>query len=303
MARLNYHHLQYFWAVAREGNMTRAAARFHVSQSALSNQISQLEAQIGHSLFERSGRALTLTDAGRLALTYADTIYAAGDELMTALRDGGQRQTQSIKIGAVATLSRNFQENFIRPLLSQKDIELTLQSGSLDQMLRLLLDHGLDLVLSNRPVHADAEHPWRCRRIARQPVSLVGRPLPSRRAFRFPDDLAQASLLLPGRGNDIRAGFDLLCEQSGIKYKLLAEVDDMAMLRLLARDTKGIALLPAVVVRDELRAGDLVEYCAVPGLNENFYAVTLQRRFEPPLLKTLLKRPGEQVLKGMELEP
>ncbi len=299
MARLNYHHLQYFWAVAREGNMTRAAARFHVSQSALSNQIAQLEAQIGHALFERSGRMLTLTDAGRLALTYADTIYAAGDEMLTALRDGGHRQTQSIKIGAVATLSRNFQENFVRPLLSQKDIELTLHSGSLDQMLRMLLDHGLDLVLSNRPVHADAEHPWRCRRIARQPVSLVGRPLSGRRAFRFSEDLEHAALLLPGRGNDIRAGFDLLCEQSGLKYRLLAEVDDMAMLRLLARDSNGITLLPAVVVRDELKAGDLVEYCVVPGLHENFYAVTLQRRFETPLLKALLKRPGAEVLDGL----
>ncbi len=298
MTRLNYHHLQYFWAVAKEGNMTRAAAKFHVSQSALSNQIRQLEAQLGQVLFERTGRALTLTDAGRLVLTYADTIYSAGDEMMTLLRDGGHLQTQSLRIGAVATLSRNFQENFIRPLLSKKDIELTLQSGSLDQMLKLLLAHGLDLVLSNRQVHADAGHPWRCRRIARQPVSLVGRPLNKRRAFRFPQDLAHAALLLPGRGNDIRAGFDLLCEQSGLKCRVLAEVDDMAMLRLLARDTKGIALLPAVVVRDELKAGDLVEYCVVPGLHENFYAVTLQRRFEAPLLKALLKRPGAEVLEG-----
>ena len=296
MPRLNYHHLHYFWAVAKEGNLTRAAARLHVSQSALSTQIKLLEDQLGHSLFERQGRSLHLTEAGRLALGYADTIFAAGTELMALLREGKRAQRQVLRIGAVATLSRNFQENFLAPLLDRDDVELVLQSGGLADLLARLRVHTLDLVLSNRRVQGSADEKWRCRRIARQPVSLVGRPRRKRQAFRFPEGLHDLPLLLPSRDNDIRGGFDLLCEQLGIRYRLRAEVDDMALLRLLARDGRGVALVPSVVVQDELRNGSLVEYGVVPNLYENFYAITVPRHFEPTLLKDLVGRPEADVL-------
>jgi LysR family transcriptional activator of nhaA len=296
MARLNYHHLHCFWAVAREGHLTRAAAHLHVSQSALSTQIKQLEEDLGQALFTRSGRTLQLTEAGRLALSYAQGIFSSGNELVALLRDGVRQQRQVLRIGAVATLSRNFQENFVKPLLSRSDIELVLQSGSLEDLLPRLRVHALDLVLSNRRVHADADHPWRSRSIARQPVSLVGKPRPKRRAFRFPQDLAEVPLLLPGRDSDVRAGFDLLCEQHGLRCHVLAEVDDMALLRLLARDSGAVALVPTVVVRDELQSRQLVEYCVVPDLVENFYAITVKRHFEPPLLKSLLGRDQADVL-------
>jgi LysR family transcriptional regulator, transcriptional activator of nhaA len=298
MSRLNYHHLHYFWAVAKEGNLTRAAAQLHVSQSALSTQIKQLEDQLGQALFNREGRALALTEAGRVALTYADTIFETGNELTALLRDGKRLARQVLRIGGVATLSRNFQENFVKPLLIRSEVELVLQSGGLDELLTRLAVHNLDVVLSNRKVHADSQHPWRCRRIARQPVSLVGKPRSKGKAFRFPEELAEQPLLLPGRDSDIRAGFDVLCEQLGLRYQVLAEVDDMAMLRLLARDSGNVALLPTVVVQDELKIGKLQEYCVVPQLHENFYAITVQRHFEPPLLKTLLRRSEAEVLGG-----
>lgn len=298
MSRLNYHHLHYFWAVAKEGNLTRAAARLHVSQSALSTQIRQLEEQLGQALFERRARVLHLTEAGRVALGYADTIFATGAELTALLREGRRQERQVLRIGAVATLSRNFQENFLTPLLRRDDVELVLQSGSLGDLLARLRVHTLDLVLSNRRVTGTGDDPWRCRRIARQPVSLVGRPRPKRKAFRWPDELAEVPLLLPGRDNDIRTGFDLLCEQLGIRYRLRAEVDDMALLRLLARDADGVALLPSVVVQDELRSGVLVEYAVVPDLHETFYAITVQRHFAPPMVRELLQRPEAEVLRA-----
>ena len=296
MSRLNFHHLHYFWAVAKEGNLTRAAQQLHVSQSALSTQIKQLESQLGQALFARVGRGLQLTEAGRMALGYADAIFASGTELVALLRDGKRREREVLRIGGVATLSRNFQENFVKPLLTRSDVELVMQSGSLDDLLGRLRIHTLDLVLSNRKVHSDAENPWRCRRVARQPVSLVGQPRGKRKPFRFPEELAEVPLLLPGRDNDIRTAFDLMCEQRGIRYQLLAEVDDMALLRLLARDSNSVALLPTVVVQDELRDRRLVEYCVVPQLFENFYAITVQRHFESALLKSLLQRPEAEVL-------
>ncbi|MCZ8103866.1 MAG: LysR family transcriptional regulator, partial [Burkholderiales bacterium] len=208
MQRLNYHHLHYFWAVAKDGNLTRAATRLHVSQSALSVQIRQLEEQLGQALFERRGRTLQLTEAGRLAMSYAESIFAAGGEMVALLREGRRENRQVLRIGAVSTLSRNFQENFVRPLLEREDVELVLQSGALADLLGRLRVHTLDVILSNRRVHGTSDDPWRCRRIARQPVSLVGRPRPKRRAFRFPEELAEVPLLLPGPDHDIRAGFD-----------------------------------------------------------------------------------------------
>ena len=296
MSRLNYHHLHYFWAVAKEGNLTRAALRLHVSQSALSNQIKQLEEQIGQALFTRVGRTLQLTEAGNLALAYAESIFTSGNELLALLRDGKRQDRQVLRIGAVATLSRNFQENLLRPLLAREDVTLVLQSSGLQELLARLRVHTLDVVLSNRRVQSTADDPWRCRRIARQAVSLVGQPRSKRKAFRFPAELAEVPLLLPSRDNDIRAGFDLMCEQLGLRCQVRAEVDDMALLRLLARDSDSVALLPSVVVQDELRSGRLAEYCVVPDLHENFYAITVQRHFESPLLKTLLRRPEADAL-------
>ena len=300
MPRLNFHHLHYFWAVAKEGNLTRAATHLHVSQSALSAQIRQLEDQLGQPLFARVGRGLQLTEAGQLALGYAESIFTAGAELTALLREGRRDERQVLRIGAMANLSRNFQENFLRPLLEREDVELVLHSGSLVDLLARLRVHTLDLVLSNQRVHASSEDPWRCQRLARQPVSLVGRPRSKRKAFRFPEELAEVPLLLPGRDNDIRAGFDLLCERLGIRYRLGAEVDDMALLRLLARDSDSVALLPTVVVQDELRNGRLVEYSVVPDLHESFYAISVQRHFTPPLLKSLLKQSEAEILGALD---
>lgn len=296
---LNYHHLLYFWAVAREGHLTRAAAHLRVSQSALSTQIRQLEARLGQALFHRQGRQLTLTEAGRIALAYAEQIVGAGQELVATLAEGRGATRQVVRIGAVATLSRNFQRTFVAPLLGTPDVSLVLQSGSLGELLARLRAHTLDVVLANRRVHEDAEHAWRCVRIARQQVSLVGH---RRRgpAFRFPEDVAKVPLLLPSRDSELRNGFDVLCERAGIRPTVLAEVDDMAMLRLLARDLQAVALVPAVVVRDELRRGTLHEYCAVPDLYEEFFAVTVRRQFAPPLVRTLLERREADVLDAPE---
>lgn len=294
LARLNFHHLHYFWAVAKEGNLTRAARRLNVAQSALSTQIRQLEEQLGQPLFVREGRTMALTEAGRIALGYAETIMTAGTELVATLRDGLRQERQILRIGAVSTLSRNFQRAFLAPLFDVADVSLVLQSGSQAELLTRLRAHSLDLVLSNRRVQDDAEHTWRCVLVARYQVALVGHR--SRRPFRFPEDVANAPMVLPSRESEVRAAFDLICEQYQVRPLVVAEVDDMAMLRLLARDLKAIALVPAVVVRDELRTGRLHEYCAVPDLFEEFFAISVRRQFQHPLLRALLDRPAAAVL-------
>lgn len=293
--KLNYHHLHYFWAVAKEGNLTRAARRLRVAQSALSTQIRQLEGALGQPLFTRQGRSLVLTESGRIALGYADTIMAAGNELVATLRGGRRQERQVLRVGAVATLSRNFQRGFLAPLVGEAGVELVLHSGSLGELLASLGTHTLDLVLSNRRVQEDVENAWRCRLIARQRVSLMGPPRRGR-PFRFPDDLAQVRLVLPSRDSAIRTAFDVICDQFGLRLNIAAEVDDMAMLRLIARDSDAVALVPAVVVVDELRDGTLEEYATVPHLHEEFYAISVRRQYQHPLLRPLLERAATTVL-------
>lgn len=291
--QLNFHHLRYFWAVASDGNLTRTGERLRVSQSALSSQIRQLEEQLGLRLFDRVGRQLVLTEAGRIALAYAEDIFAAGTQMVATL-EGGRRLEHPIRIGAVATLSRNFQESFVKPLLATPRVRLSLHSGPLADLLQRLETHGLDLVLSNRAPPREAAAAVRCRRVARQQVSIVG--VKRRKKFRFPEDLDDVQLVVPGRESDIRTEFDALCEQLGISVRILAEVDDMATMRLLARDTEALALVPTVVVRDELRDRALYEHCAVPGLFETFYAITVARRFQHPLIEAALAREERELL-------
>jgi LysR family transcriptional activator of nhaA len=287
MLSLNFHHLHYFWAVAIDGNLTRTAARLRVAPSALSTQIRQLEEHLGHALFVREGRRLVLTETGRIALAYAEEIFAAGGELVATLKEGRRRQ-HTLRIGATATLSRNFQRSFVRPLLGHPQIKLQLISASTDELFTGLESHALDVVLTNRPAIRTTDRRFRSRRLALQPVSIVSSEPWS--DFRFPDSLGERPLILPGPTGELRAEFDALCERLDIRVRVLAEVEDMAMMRLLARDSDALVLVPSVVVRDELRQRILYELCVVPALAESFYAVTVDRRFQHPLLRSLLDR-------------
>ena len=290
MRDLNFHHLYYFWMVAKEGHLTRVAKQLHVSQSALSSQIRQLQDQLGHELFTREGRALKLTEIGHVVLEYAESIFNLGSELLSLTESGDFLQLRRLRVGSVATLSRNFQENFLRPIISEPEIRLEIRSATLEELLELLRMHKLDVILSNRAVVSDSSATLQCQKIAEQRVCIVGPPGAAARKFQFPQDLASARLLLPGPSSEIRSQFDLLMGQLGVKVDVGAEVDDMAMLRLLARDSGALALVPEVVVQDELHSGTLETYWVLEDIVEHFYAITAERHFELLPLKALLEK-------------
>ncbi|MBM4380372.1 MAG: LysR family transcriptional regulator [Deltaproteobacteria bacterium] len=297
---LNFHHLQYFWAVATDGNLTRTARRLRVSQSALSAQIRQLGEQLGQPLFERDGRGLVLTEAGKVVLVYAEEIFTVGGELVSTMREG-RRRSHLLRVGAVATLSRNFQRSFVRPVLREQGFRLRLTSGNFEELLSQLQGHGLDVVLSNRPAPGEDGTHFRSRRLAHQPVSLVcSQPV---RGFRFPRDLGDRPVILPVGASELRIQFDALCERLGVKLRIAAEVDDMATMRLLARDSEAVVLVPSVVVRDELRDGLVHELCTLPEVEEAFYAITVERRFQHPVLRELLQRDEGQLLDVLDESP
>ncbi len=287
---LNFHHLRYFWIVAHEGNLTRAAKKCNVAQSALSMQINALETYLGQQLFERAGRRLVLTEAGHIALDFADAIFSTADELEGTLGrlEGPQRKV--LRVGALATLSRNFQIRFLHSVLAEPGVEVIIRSGGLNTLLEDLEMYELDVVLSNIfPPHRETTQ-WVVHAIAKQPVSLIGQPRTERQQRSLEALLRNEVLIVPSPESSIRMGFDALVNRLGIRPQIGAEVDDMAMLRLVAREHSGLAVVPSIVVKDELDSGLLVEFARLPELAETFFAITLTRRFPNPLLDLVLPR-------------
>ncbi len=287
MPEMNYNHLRYFWAVAHDGNLTRTAQRMNLSQSALSVQIKKLEERLGHALFERRGRQLVLTEAGRITLDYADTIFEAGKDLLGTLRQQ-RRVRQVLRVGALATLSRNFQLEFLRPLLGNNEIELVLRSGALPDLLQGLETLSLDVVLTNVEPSHDALSTFTTQSISEQPVSLIGRPALMTTDTDLKVLLSEVPIIVPTEDSPIRIGFDRLCSRLDVIPTLAAEVDDIAMMRLLTREGVGLAVLPPIAVLNELKNGMLIEAPHDMGLIESFHAVTIARKFPNPLLAPLL---------------
>ena len=293
LEQLNFHHLFYFWRVAKLGHLSRAALDLHTSQSALSTQIRQLEDRLGEDLFVREGRRLVLTDTGQRVLSYAEDIFGLGQEMLGRLQ-GQSRGITRLRVGSVATLSRNYQENWIRPLLVDPLVVLTLESGMLEGLLARLVQHQLDVVLSNETVPSDPERPLHSRFLGSQAVSLVGpSQLWREKVLRLPEDLQGVDLAVPGPRHAVRAQFDALCAAANVIPRLRAEVDDMAMLRLIARDSGWLTVLPDVVVQDELRSGNLVVVGHSAQLQERFYAITTPRRHRTDIVDRLLSVPPQ----------
>ncbi|MCA3561917.1 MAG: LysR family transcriptional regulator [Aestuariivirga sp.] len=283
---MNLHHLRLFRAVAADGTLTGAARRLNLSQSALSTQIRALEASLGHALFERRGRSLVLTEAGRIALDHADAIFRTAEDLAAVMRETGNVR-RALRVGALATLSRNFQMEFLHPLVGRRDVEVILRSGSQAELLRELDSLALDVLLTNLAPPREADTPWLVHQIGEQPVSLIGTP--ARIAGRpMQALLREEALVLPAKDSALRSAFDALMARYALTPHIAAEADDMAMLRLLAREDAGLAVIPPIVVRDELSSGLLVEVARLDGIREHFLAVTRERRFPNPLLAGLL---------------
>lgn len=292
MPRLNYHHLYYFWQVARDGNLTRVATRLHVSQSALSTQIRQLEERLGHALFERQGRSLQLTRQGQRVLNYANDIFQRGEELERLVFEAEEPSSQTLRIGVLSTLSRNFVDGFIEPMLERQGVRFSLHARGLTNLINGLSEQYLDLILTNTEVGGGDEGSlWHCQLLARQPVSVIG---PAEfRGRDLPKGYQDCEWVLPGSRTAIRGAFDAWCALVRFSPKIKAEADDMAMLRLLARDSGALAVLPPVVVQDELQQGRLAELHVLPNLYEHFYAVTVKGARQPALLTELVQKASQ----------
>lgn len=291
--RLNYHHLYYFWQVAKNGKLTDVAKELHVSQSALSAQIKQLEHQIDEQLFLRDGRRLVLTDSGKRVFSYAQDIFAKGQELELLLSKGIHTE-QHLSIGVLTNLSRNFVVEYIKPLLAEKKISFSLHTRILSNLVAGLNRRDFDIVLTNCSItEQQQESSLQQHLVAQQPVAIIGHPA-QKPDSTFPLGYEHVNWLLPAKGTAIRSAFEAFCLRHNYKPNIMAEVDDMAMLRLLTRDTDACAVLPPVVVKDEIANQQLLVFEEIPEAYEQFYATTIDQGIFPKLF-------GEMV--SLEYQP
>lgn len=306
MNRINYKHLYYFWRVATTGNLTSTAQQLHISQSALSMQIKQLEHNLGVMLFNRSNRALVLTSEGARVLQYAEEIFSLGEALEHLIATGFETGKVHINIGVLSNLSRNFVERFVDPLLAEQKVTFTLHNFSMAQILEGLSSHVLDLALTNiLPPERSGRGGWNSLLVSRQQLAIIG-PVAEREAPKttsqitsdadqerhygpFPEGFDNCRWILPKHGTEIRNIFDTLCSTYQYKPTIQAEADDMAMLRLLARDSGSLAVLPPVVVSDEIANHKLKVIQHLPHSYENFYAITLQHKRQSSIIQSLLQ--------------
>lgn len=294
--QLNFRHLYYFWQVAKQGSLLRATERIHTSQSALSTQIKQLEERLGKPLFDRRGRSMELNATGQHVFAYADGIFGLGEQMLGWL-EGRSEGAITVRVGSVSTMSRNFQVNWLRPLFSDPSVVLSVDSGVLDALVERLLRHRLDVVLANEPIPSDPTRAVSSRFLGSQVISLVGRAEQwSGTTLRVPEDLDGVEVALPSAQHSVRAQFDALCFAAGVEPRPRAEIDDMTMLRLVARDSGWITILPEVVVQDELRSGELVNVGQSTQLVERFYAITERNRQAVEPLQRLLHAANDQAL-------
>ncbi len=289
MSNLNYKHLHYFWVVAHEGSMTRAAERLGVAVQTISGQLSLLERNLGKALFVSQGRGLALSDAGRLALGYADQIFQLGEALEEAVRSADSGNTLRLRTGISDGIPKLLAYRLLASVLAMPDdVRLICNEGSFEPLLAELALHHLDLVLTDRPAPVGGNLKVFSTRLGDFAAGLFGSAaLVERYAPGFPGSLNDAPLFLPTRQNALRGRIDRWIENIGIHPRIVGEFQDSALLGTFGR--AGLGFFPAPLalaeqVAEQLDARPLGE---MAGVSEQIYAISNERRIRHPAIEVL----------------
>jgi len=284
MQWLNYHHLLYFWSVAREGGVSRACAKLHVAQPTVSAQLRQLEKALGVKLFERQGRNLALTETGRLALRYADEIFALGQELQEVLAGGPRERLLPIKVGVPDALPKLITYHILKPLFeSPDDVQLHCREGTLDDLYTQMAGHEIDLVISDSPATPGIRVRAFSHLLGESPVSVFGAaPLAAKFGRRFPESLADAPWLLPTGRTLLRRSLDQWFDARGWQPRVAAEIEDSALLMTFGEVGRGLFVASTAIEAEVSRQYRVRVVGRLADVTERFYAITPERRIKHP---------------------
>jgi LysR family transcriptional activator of nhaA len=284
---LNYHHLLYFWTVAREGSIARATERLNLSQPAISTQIRTLERAIGEKLFAKRGRNLVLTDVGRLVFRYANEIFTVGRELQETLAGTGRADRPArLTVGVVDALPKIVAFRLLEPALHHPDpVRLVLREDKPERLIADLSIHELDLVLSDAPIAPTVHVRAFSHLLGECGVTVFGTPALARRyRSRFPQSLDGAPVLLPTENTVLRRSLDAWFEVQGLRPHIVGEIEDSAVVKVFGHAGAGLFMAPSAIEAEVQRQYEVRVVGRIDAIRERFYAITVERRITHPVV-------------------
>ncbi|CAM8640257.1 LysR family transcriptional regulator [Rhodoferax sp. TBRC 17660] len=285
----NYKHLYYFWVVAKEGGMSRAADKLDMAVQTVSAQVRELERSLGYALLKPAGRGLVLTDAGQTALQLADQIFQIGENLPERVRESASAPSMRLAVGISDGLPKLVARRLLQPVISEPTLRLICHEGELDELLGDLALHRLDVVFSDRPAPANPNIKLYSHAMGQSPMAWYGTPaLVDGAASHFPQCLASTPVLLPTAHTAVRARLDHWFEQQGVRPRIVGEFEDSALLNTFG--ASGMGIFPAAEwAEQDLLANYGVERLApCEGVTEHFFAVGTEKKVQHPLVQRVL---------------
>ena len=284
MEWLNYHHLRYFWTVARKGGVRKAAEELHVSQPSISAQLRLLEESLGQKLFRRSGRNLVLTETGQLVLNYADEIFSAGRELMNAVKQRPGKHPVRVNIGLTDAFPKLIAFQILRAAFrSEAAVHMICREGEIGPLVSHLQAHRLDIVLADEPASSALKAKTFNHRLGRSGVTFCAVPsLAAKLRRNFPQSLDGAPALLPTQNMGMRAALETWFDSKAIRPRLVGEFEDSALMDVCSTGGRGFTAVHTVVDRAALKHFGLRVIARVDECGTDFYAITAERRVKHP---------------------
>ena len=284
MEWLNYHHLLYFWTVARFGSVSRASAELRLTQATVSAQLKSLEKSLGEELFRKAGRHLALTETGKLAFRYADEIFSLGQEMLGTLKGRSEGRLARLTVGVTDVLPKLVVYQLVEPALKLKEsYRIICREGTNEELLPALALHDIDVVLTDAPLDPGSNVKAFNHLLGECGSTLFGTPKLAE-AYRrsFPKSLDGAPFLLPTRNTTARRSLDQWFEAQRIAPLIVAEFEDSALLKVFGQHGLGLFFAPAVIARDVQRQYDVKVIGQVDTVRERFFAISLDRKLKHP---------------------
>jgi LysR family transcriptional activator of nhaA len=297
MEWLNYHHLLYFWSVAREGGISKAAEKLRLSQPTISAQVRLLEDAIGEPLFQRQGRTLVLTDVGRLVYRYADEIFGIGRELMETLRGRPAGRPLQLLVGVVNVVPKLVVYRLLRPATAGTEaVHLICREDNVEQLVAQLATHALDVVIADTPAPPQLRVKVFNHLLGESETAFFA---PARQAAQlkrgFPRSLHDAPMLLPTNNTALRRGLDEWFDKQGLRPRVVGEFEDSALMKVFGHSA-GVAFpAPAVIERDVCRFYDVRVAGRTAAVRERYYAISAERRLKHPGVLAITSAAREQL--------
>lgn len=281
---LNYHHLHYFWMVAKEGGITAAADKLHLAQPTLSSQIQKLEKSLGVKLFERSGRGLILTDVGQTVYQYANEIFCLGRELTDTLNGRPTHDRIRLVVGVPDVVPKLIVYNLLKPALAMQDrVQIVCYEGKLSELLSELALHRLDLVLADAPLAPQLSVRAFNHLLGECGVSILGSSKLARQYSKnFPSSLDGAPMLLPTQNTSLRRSLEQWFDKQQIRPEVRHEFEDSAIMKVFGQAGEGLIVSPSAIENDVIEQYSLKLVGHIPEVTERYYAISVERRLKHP---------------------